>query len=256
MFQQIPITPPDAILGLNEAFQADRNPCKVNLTLGVYVDDSGKTPILHCVKETERSIWEEEDTKLYLNIAGLSEFGRRVESLVLAETFPDRSQRARTLQTPGGTCALRLVADFVHSQYPHSTVWLSSPTWPNHPQILHAAHVKTSTYPYLNDARDAIDMDRMLATWGQAVPGDFVLVHGCCHNPTGTDPDASQWQAMADCLRQQQLVPIVDLAYQGFGRSLDEDAAGVRLLAANVDELLICSSFSKTFGLYRERVGR
>lgn len=255
MFHKIPSTPPDPILGLNEIFQADPNPRKVNLTLGVYVDDSGKTPILNCVKAAEQAIWEQEDTKLYLNIAGLSEFGQQVETLVLGERFLDRAQRARSLQTPGGTCALRVVADFVHGYYPESTVWISSPSWPNHPNIFRAAQVRTSTYPYLNHGRDNIDVDGMLAAWSEARAGDFVLLHGCCHNPTGVDPDLRQWGDIADFLSQRQLVPIVDLAYQGFGRTLDEDAEGVRLLAAELNEMLICSSFSKTFGLYRERVG-
>jgi aspartate aminotransferase len=255
MFQKIPTTPPDAILGLNEAFLADRNPRKVNLTLGVYVDDSGQTPILQCVKSAERLIWEQEDTKLYLNIAGLAEFREQVECLVLGEDFPDRSLRARSLQTPGGTCALRVVADFVHSYYPESTVWITSPSWPNHPSIFHAAQVRTSTYPYLNSGRDSLDLDAVLSTWADAAAGDFVLLHGCCHNPTGIDADAPQWRAIADFLQQQRLIPIIDLAYQGFGRTLDEDATGVRILATSLDEVVICSSFSKTFGLYRERVG-
>ncbi len=255
MFQSIPATKPDAILGLNEAFQADPSPNKVNLTLGVYVNDEGQTPILDCVKAAERQIWEEENTKIYLNIAGMSEFGRCVESLVFGQPAVVSADRVKSLQTPGGTCALRVVADFIAQQFPSSTTWMSVPTWANHANIFSAAGVKISTYPYFRPTALAADIEHMLSTLSAAKAGDFVLLHGCCHNPTGLDPDRNAWQEIAEHLRAHQLIPLVDFAYQGFGRSLDEDAEGVRLLAEQLDELIICCSFSKTFGLYRERVG-
>lgn len=256
MFEQIPATKPDAILGLTEAFLGDPRPERVNLTVGVYVDETGRTPILQCVKVAEARLLETEETKTYLNIAGNPRYGRLVRELILGPAHPLLgSGRVVSLQTPGGTGALRVAADFLAQHYPQSSVWVSDPTWANHPAIFAAAGVNTQTYPYFDSATQDVALNAMLETMAQMPAGDFIVLHGCCHNPTGADPSGAAWIEIAEMCRAQALLPIVDLAYQGFGNGLEPDAAGLRTLTDHLDELLICNSFSKTFGLYRERTG-
>ncbi len=256
MFQTVEPAPPDAILGLNEAFQQDPSSNKVNLSVGVYANASGTTPILRCVKAAERLLLEQESSKTYLGIDGLPQYDAFVPRLVLGADHPAIAERrVITAQTPGGTGALRVAADWLSSSFPDSEVWLSTPTWPNHPNIFLAGHCAIRSYAYYDRATNQIDFQAMCASLADVKPGDVVLLHGCCHNPTGADLQPSEWEQVGQLLKQRGAIPLIDLAYQGFSESVEQDAQGVRILAGELDELIICSSFSKNFGLYRERVG-
>ena len=256
MFEQFTPAPPDAILGLTEAFKKDPNPKKVNLGVGIYKDAQGRTPILASVKRAEERILQEENTKNYLSIDGSPEYGAAVQELLFgADHEIIRSNRSITAQAPGGTGALRVAADFIATMFPGARVWLSDPTWPNHPSVFKAAGLTTAVYPYFDAANNGVAFAAMLAAIKQIPAGDVVLLHGCCHNPTGADLSLAQWQQVAAVVAERKLLPLVDFAYQGFGDGLDDDAAGLRALCTQVDELLIASSFSKNFGLYNERVG-
>lgn len=256
MFEGVPMAPPDAILGLNEAFQKDPNPDKINLSVGVYKDESGDTPVLACVKTAERRLVEDEPTKSYVGIAGEPVFGAAAQQLMLG---PDHeiitSRRAATAQAPGGTGALRVAADTLKHLFPDATVWLSEPTWPNHPGIFHTAGLAVKTYPYYDAASLSLDFEGMVSALEEVGEGDVVVFHGCCHNPSGIDPTPEQWQALSELAGQRGFLPFFDFAYQGFGDGLDEDAAGLRIFCQPGRELLIASSFSKNFGMYRDRVG-
>ena len=253
-FSIIQTAPPDAILGLSEAFGADERPEKINLTVGVYKDETGQTPILKAVKAAEKRILETESTKGYLSIDGLAEYRDDVRELVFGDCI--HSDRVCVLQTPGGTGALRVAADFMRHQLPAARIWMPNPTWANHAAVFAAADLPTETYRYLGDDRVSLDLDGMLGTLReQAKPGDFVLLHGCCHNPTGIDPTPQDWQQIAALLAEKQLLPLVDFAYQGFGDGIDEDALGLRTILQHNSEAIVCTSFSKNFGLYSERVG-
>lgn len=256
MFETLSMAPPDAILGLGEAFKKDPNPHKINLSVGVFKDEDGNTPVLACVKEAEQRLLAGEKTKNYLSIEGLADYGRMVRELLLgAEHEIVTSGRAVTAQCPGGTGALRVAADFLGNKFAGRTIWLSQPTWPNHPNIFKAGGLNVQTYPYIDAAGQGLDFAGMLAGLRQAQQGDIVCLHACCHNPTGVDPTAAQWKQIADGVVERNLLPLVDFAYQGFGDGLREDAAGLLELARPGRELLVCSSFSKNFGLYSERVG-
>ncbi|HAN98699.1 MAG TPA: aromatic amino acid aminotransferase [Planctomycetaceae bacterium] len=255
MFELIQAAPPDPILGLGEAFRNDPRTDKINLSVGVFQDDDGRTPMLACVKEAERRLLERETNKNYLGIDGHVEFRRRTAELLLGvDSAAIAQSRVATVQSPGGTGALRIAADLIGRQFPGATVWISQPTWPNHPQIFQAAGLLTASHPYLDAAGTGLDLDAMLRTLETARPGDALLLHASCHNPSGIDPDATQWERISNFVRERGLLPILDCAYQGFGRGLDEDVVGVRRLAES-GETLICSSCSKNFGLYGERVG-
>lgn len=256
MFQSVEPAPPDAILGLSDAFRADPSSNKVNLTVGVYTDATGVTPVMACVKSAERILLDQETSKTYLGIDGLPAYDQFVPRLMLGTNHVAiTEQRVITAQTPGGTGALRVAADWLSTSFPGSTVWLSTPTWPNHPHVFHAGHCQTKSYAYYDTARNEIDFPAMCESLSQVQPGDVVVLHGCCHNPTGADLKDTQWNEVAALLKQHQAIPLVDFAYQGLAEGLDEDAAGLRVLADALDELIVCSSFSKNFGLYRERVG-
>jgi aspartate/tyrosine/aromatic aminotransferase len=256
MFDLLSQAPPDSILGLTEAFRKDPNPAKINLSVGVFKDETGNTPILRSVKEAERRLLAGEANKSYLPIEGHPEYAARVQELLFgAEHEIQTSQRAVTAQTPGGTGALRVAADFLRKHFPHATVWHSKPTWANHPAIFSAAGLGVESYAYIDAANRALDFPAMLAALGQIPRGDVVLLHACCHNPTGIDPTPAQWQEIAAVVRERGLLPLVDFAYQGFGDGLVEDAVGLAELAQPGQELLVCSSYSKNFGLYGERVG-
>jgi aspartate/tyrosine/aromatic aminotransferase len=248
--------PPDPILGLAETFRADSRPNKVNLSVGVYVDDSGVTPVVPSVLEAERRLLEKAGSKGYLPIDGRAGYKNVVRDLVFG---PDHEivtgNRSATAQTPGGTGALRVAADFLLQTGSSKTIWLSEPTWPNHPQLFTLAGFAPRTYPYLDESGRAIDVGKMLGALRSAVPGDVVLLHGSCHNPSGVDPDAETWAAIGEIIVERELVPIVDFAYQGFGFGLREDADWLVGLARPGLEFLVCSSFSKNFALYNERVG-
>lgn len=270
MFETLDMAPPDAILGLGEAFKKDSRPHKINLSVGVYQDASGKTPVLACVKEAERRLLAGETSKGYLAIDGLPEYDRLVQQLLFNGpsgtpqwAFPTESGeheilasgRAATVQSPGGTGALRVAADLLHKKFPAARVWFSKPTWANHQSIFSAAGLRIDTYPYIDAAGQGLDFAAMLAALKQIPAGDVVVLHACCHNPTGIDPTPGQWKQIADLVDERKLLPLVDFAYQGFGDGLQEDAAGLRELCRPGRELLICNSFSKNFGVYCERVG-
>ena len=255
-FSAVETAPIDPILGLTEAFRADSNPKKVNLTIGVYQNDKGINPVMSSVKQAEKRWLEEETTKAYLGMAGEPRFGVLVRELLLGpENAVEAEQRAVTVQAPGGTGALRVAADFLHVQLPGRSLWLSEPTWPNHNGILASASLAAKTYPYYDPVTHGIRFDDMLATLEQVPSGDVVLLHACCHNPSGVDPTADQWSQLAELFQRRGLVPFFDFAYQGLADGLDEDARGVRIFAGQGLEMLIANSFSKNFGLYRERVG-
>lgn len=256
MFESIEMAPPDPILGLSAAFKKDPNPDKINLGVGVYVNEDGVTPIFSAVKKAEKRMLEGQATKGYLPIEGLAEYGRAVQELAFGpEHEIVTSGRAATLQAPGGTGALRIAGDFIHAHFPQASIWLSDPTWANHKGIFGNAGVPIKSYPYYDAEAKALDFDAMIAVLQTVPEGDVVLLHGCCHNPTGMDPTPEQWERIAETLAQRKVVALLDFAYQGFGKGLEEDAAGLRALARPGCELLVASSFSKNFGLYRERVG-
>ncbi len=256
MFDSLPLAPPDSILGLMQAYNADPNPNKINLSVGVYKDEHGQTPILATVKEAERRLLASEKSKGYLSIEGHLPFAAAVQELLfgnLHEVLQHR--RAVTAQTPGGTGALRVAADFLKKHFPLARVWVSRPTWANHPAIFAAAGQQVDVYPYLDERGRGLDLGAMLYALKQIPEGDIVLLHACCHNPTGVDPTADDWRQIAAVVHERSLLPLIDFAYQGFGTGLKEDAASVAALAQPGRELLIASSFSKNFGLYGERVG-
>ena len=256
MFETIEAAPADAILGLTEAFKKDPNPNKINLSVGVYKDAAGTTPVLASVKEAEARILKDEATKGYLGIAGSPEFSSVVQRLLFGEGHEAiESGRAATAQTPGGTGALREAADLLHKTLPGASVWLSQPTWPNHPNIFAAAGVPTKTYPYFDATGNCLDEAAMLAALAEVPTGDVVLLHACCHNPSGVDPTPEQWRKIAETLNATGAVPLLDFAYQGFGSGLAEDRVGLDTLVSKCTELMVCNSFSKNFGLYNERIG-
>lgn len=255
-FDRIEAAPADPILGLTDAYKKDPNPNKVNLGVGVYQNNEGKTVILDSVKDAEKILLEKEDTKSYLPITGLAEYGTLARELIFGKDSEFVSSgRAISCHCPGGTGALRIGADFLHQQNVATTIWISDPTWANHYQIATSAGMKFERYPYYDRVNHNLAFDRMLETLSQAKEGDVVLMHACCHNPTGIDPTPEQWAQIAKFLAEKKLIPFIDFAYQGFGKGIEEDAFGVRTIAKYNKELLIASSFSKNFGLYNERVG-
>jgi len=256
LFQTLDRLSPDAILGLMAQFRADSSPQKVDLGVGVYRDLCGNTPVLDSVRRAERIVLEGQTTKSYVAAAGREEFNRAVEELVLGGAHAARRERrARTAQTPGGCGALRVGAELIRAAAPSSAVYVSDPTWGNHIPLLGGCGLKLERYPYYDAPTHELRFEAMLDRLDRAAPGDIVLVHGCCHNPTGADLSMSQWTALTELLGRRRLTPFLDLAYQGFGAGLIEDAAGVRLVSETLPEALIAVSFSKNLGLYRERVG-
>ncbi|RJG09936.1 aspartate/tyrosine/aromatic aminotransferase [Pseudomonas cavernicola] len=254
-FHAISRVPGDPILGLIEAFRADSNPAKLDLGVGVYKDPQGHTPILRAVKLAEQRLVDSETTKSYIGGHGDALFAARLAELVLGADSPLlREQRTGATQTPGGTGALRLTADFIAHCLPGRGIWLSDPTWPIHETIFAEAGLKVGHYPYVG-SDNRLNVEAMLAALGQLPLGDVVLLHACCHNPTGFDLSQDDWRRVLEVVRARELLPLIDFAYQGFGDGLEEDAWAVRLFAQELPELLITSSCSKNFGLYRERTG-
>jgi len=257
MFKHLKAVSGDPLLALIIAHKNDPNPKKIDLGVGVFKDDFGNTPILNTVKKAEAMLLEQEDSKSYLGIFGASEFEPIIQNLVLGEGNElIRSGRIRSTQTPGGTGALKVTADFISANLQDARLWVSDPTWGNHKSIFHSAGVEVKDYPYYDPETNGLRFDDMMATLEAGVKeGDVLLVHACCHNPTGIDLQFDQWKVLTDFVNKRGLLPLVDAAYQGFGDGLDEDLAGLRYMAAHVPDMLIANSFSKNFGIYRERCG-
>jgi aspartate/tyrosine/aromatic aminotransferase len=256
MFEAIQPAPADPILGLTEAFRADPNPQKINLGVGVYQDETGKTPVLESVRKASERVLAKLKSMSYLPIPGSPAYAAAVQRMMFGAAHEGiESGRVATSHTPGGTGALRVAADFIHQQYPKATVWFTQPTWPNHPQIFAAAGVPTKSYAYFDPATNALAWEQCVAAIRQIPTGDVIMLHGCCHNPTGIDPTPDQWAKLADLIYERGLLPLIDFAYQGFAEGINEDAVGLKAFARSGKELIVCSSFSKNFGLYCERVG-
>lgn len=255
MFSHLQAGPDDPILGLMAQFRKDPRAGKIDLGVGVYRDQAGHTPILDCVHEAERLRLAEEDSKSYQGMAGDPVFTAAIEALALAEHPVRRDQRVFTAQTPGGTGALRVAAELIRHSRPDACLWLPDVSWANHPSVFQAAGLRLRDYPYYDAQTQSLRTDAMLASLAQVPAGDVVLLHACCHNPSGVDIPAGLWPEIAALAQRQGFVPLLDMAYQGFAEDLDRDAVGVRTLAAAVPEMLLCTSCSKNFGLYRERIG-
>ncbi|MCU8020116.1 MULTISPECIES: amino acid aminotransferase [unclassified Shewanella] len=256
IFSQVLLAPADPILGLTDTFKADPRQDKVNLGVGIYKDEAGQTPVLASVKKAEAILLEQEKTKNYLGIEGVQAYNRVVQTLLFGEgSALISSGRAATAQAPGGTGALRIAAEFLLRNTDSHTIWVSNPTWANHQNIFETVGLTVKEYGYYKAEAHDIDFDTMMTDLSNANAGDVVLLHGCCHNPTGIDLTLAQWELVAQLCADKKLVPLFDFAYQGFGAGIEEDAAGLRLVASKVSELLVANSFSKNFGLYNERIG-
>jgi len=256
MWKNIVAAPEDSILGLTEAFRKESNPQKVNLGVGVYKDDNGSTPILHCVKAAEEILLRKENTKSYLPISGDPLYGAGVQRLLFGTANEViLSNRAATVHTPGGTGALRVGADLLKNFKPEAKVWISNPTWANHKGIFGSAGFPLGEYPYYNSETKKIDFEKMLACLETIPERDIVLLHACCHNPSGVDLTPDQWKKIALISQENGWTPFLDFAYQGLGQGLKEDRFAVELFALAGMDYFVASSFSKNFGLYNERTG-
>ncbi|AWI84987.1 aromatic amino acid aminotransferase [Alloyangia pacifica] len=253
MFETLKEQPADKILMLMQAFKEDPRTQKVDLGVGVYKDASGNTPVMRAIKAAEKQLWESETTKAYTGLAGDPAFAEALSTLVLGDAVPRENIAAAA--TPGGTGAVRQAFDMIKMANPKARVFVSDPTWPNHLSILKHMGLQIVPYRYFDAETRGVDFIGMIADLQQVLPGDVVLLHGCCHNPTGANLNISQWKAVTQLLLEKQGTPMIDIAYQGFGDGLEEDAAGVRLVASSVPECLIAASCSKNFGIYRERTG-
>jgi len=254
MFENLTSAPADKILALIGLFRADPRPGKIDLGVGVYKDNHGNTPVMRAVREAEKRLLASQKTKTYVGLAGDLAFNAAMARLVFG---PETDMaRIRTAQTPGGSGALRLVAGLLRRARPGATVWLSDPTWPNHAPILTDGGLNVRNYPYFDAERGTVRFESMMAALeADAASGDVVLLHGCCHNPTGANLDSAQWHEVADLLVRKGLLPFIDIAYQGFGDGLDADAEGLRIVARKVREMVVAASCSKNFAVYRDRVG-
>ena len=255
MFDQLERLPPDPILGVTAAFRRDTSPLKVDLGVGVYRDDVGNTPVPGAVREAERELIANQTTKTYVGPAGNLEFNDRIIALALGPLAPTLAGRIATIQTVGGCGALRIGAEVVRVSRPETVVYVSDPTWANHEPLVGTCGLRLERYPYYDTARRDVDFDAMHDCVSRLPAGSVVLLHACCHNPTGADLAPAQWQALAEVIEQRGLVPFIDLAYQGFGDDLEADVVGLRIIADRVPEMLLAVSCSKNFGLYRERAG-
>ena len=253
MFETLTPQAPDKILQLIGLFNADPRPGKVDLGVGVYKNAEGVTPVMRAVRAAEKLIWDTETTKTYTQMAGEPAFHAAMAELVLGKDYP--KDRLAALQTVGGTGVVRMAFEIGRMANPGTTVWVCDPTWPNHLTILDFMKLPRKGYRYFDAATRSVAFDAMIEDLQAVQKGDLVLLHGCCHNPTGANLTLEQWAAVADLLAQKGAVPMIDLAYQGFGDGLEEDAAGTRLIASRLPEVLIASSCSKNFGIYRERTG-
>ena len=256
MFDSLPVLPPDSILGLAAACRADPNPDKVDLTLGVYMDETGLCPVFEAVQQAQQALVSEERTKVYMPPQGDLDYLNGIRSLVFGETgLTTLADRTSAVQTPGGCGAVRLGAEVLYAAAPEATVWVSDPTWPVHIPLMGSVGLQFKSYRYYSSDMKGLDFEAMVADLESAKPGDVVLLHGCCHNPSGVDPTLEQWRVLADLMSERQLLPMIDFAYQGMGAGLDQDAAGIRAVLERVPEMIIAVSSSKNIGLYRERAG-
>lgn len=255
MFSRLQPVATDPILGLMAAYKEDPNPLKVDLGVGVYKDESGHTAVLDCVKKAEKLRLDHEDSKTYIGMAGDLNFNAHIEKLAFGPHKVLLEGRTTTAHTPGGTGALRVAAEFIKKANPDATIWVTSPTWANHISMFQAAGLKVKEYAYYDYDSKGLQEDAMFADLATVPAGDVVLVHACCHNPSGMDLNFAQWQKFTALAKERGFTPLVDMAYQGFGLGLDEDTQGLRYLANEVEELILCTSCSKNFGLYRERIG-
>jgi aromatic-amino-acid transaminase len=252
----VEMAPRDPILGLTETYNADKNPKKVNLGVGVYYGDDGKVPLLECVRRAEQILVEQAAPRSYLPIDGLADYDRAVQSLVFgADSAPLEEGRIVTVQALGGTGGLRVGADFLRRLSAGSEVWISDPSWENHRALFDSAGFKVNAYPYYDPATRGVDFDGMLGCLREIPAGSVVVLHACCHNPTGVDLSPDQWDRIIETARARGLMPFLDLAYQGFGDSADADALAVRRFAETGGPVFVSNSFSKSFSLYGERVG-
>ncbi|MEH6640002.1 MAG: amino acid aminotransferase [Porticoccaceae bacterium] len=256
MFSSLDILPSDPILGLMAEFRNDPNPNKVDLGVGVYKNEVGLTPIMAAVKTAEQHVFAGEDTKSYIGPAGMPEFNEAIKKLIFGESHPAlQSNRVATVLTPGGCGALRVGAELLMRSEPKTRIWVGDPTWANHLPLLGNAGLKIEQYPYYDRVTSKLTFDAMMSALEQTSAADVVLLHGCCHNPSGADLSPEQWRAVTELAEQKGFLPFIDLAYQGLGVGLAEDAYGARLMAERLPEVIVASSCSKNFGLYRERVG-
>lgn len=255
MFSRLQPVATDPILGLMAAYKEDPNPLKVDLGVGVYKDEAGHTAVLECVKKAEKLRLDLEDSKTYIGMAGDLSFNAHIEKLAFGPHKVLLEGRTTTAHTPGGTGALRVAAEFIKKANPDATIWVTSPTWANHISMFQAAGLKVKEYAYYDYDTKGLQEDAMFADLATVPAGDVVLVHACCHNPSGMDLNFAQWQKFTALAKERGFTPLVDMAYQGFGLGLDEDTQGLRYLANEVEELILCTSCSKNFGLYRERIG-
>ena len=253
MFQSLNEQPVDKIMRISQMYKADERAEKIDLGVGVYKDASGLTPVMRAVKAAERKLVEEQNSKVYVALSGDPEFADVMIDLVLGTSVPRANVAAAA--TPGGTGAVRQAFEMVKMATPDARVFVSNPTWPNHVSILNYLGLEIVEYRYFDEATRSVDFEAMMTDLGDAKPGDIILLHGCCHNPTGANLNAMEWQAVTDLLNRTGAIPMIDIAYQGFGDGLEEDAAATRLIASSVPECLIAASCSKNFGIYRERTG-
>jgi aromatic-amino-acid transaminase len=256
-FANVELVPGDPILGLTEAYNADSRPTKVNLGVGIYYDESGRIPLLRAVKQIEQQLAAEAKPRGYLPIDGLPAYNQATRELVFGKDSPLLAAgRVATSQTIGGSGALRVGADLLHKLLPHATIAISNPSWENHRAVFGAAGFDVVEYAYFDPATHGVDFAGMLADLDKLQPGTVVLLHACCHNPTGADLTVAQWKQVAELLKERQLFPFIDMAYQGFDKGIDEDGAAVRIIAeAGIDSFVVANSYSKSFSLYGERVG-
>jgi aspartate aminotransferase len=252
MLEALNPQPQDKILQLIAMYRDDPRTDKIDLGVGVYKDATGLTPVMRAVKAAEKKLWEVETTKTYTGLAGEPAYNAAMVKMILGGAH---AERAASVATPGGTGAIRQALELIKLANPKATVWLSNPTWPNHPSIIKYLGMNKAEYRYFDAATRGIDFAGLIEDLNRVAPGDVVLLHGCCHNPTGANLDADQWQQVITLLKTKQITPFVDLAYQGFGDGLEQDAAATRLIAASFPEVLIAASCSKNFGIYRERTG-
>ena len=255
IFANLEKLPPDPILGVTTAFRGDPSPGKIDLGVGVYRDDAGNTPVPAAVRDAERALLDEQATKTYVGPMGNVVFNQRIVEMALGPVAARLKERTTTIQTVGGCGALRIGAELIRASQPDAIVHVSDPTWANHEPLLGSSGLSLQRYPYYEAANRGVAFERMLEHFQRLPHGSIVLLHACCHNPTGADLDAGQWVALAGVIESRGLVPFVDLAYQGFGDDLETDVQGLRLLATRVPQLLLALSCSKNFGLYRERTG-